>query len=177
LSKGWNFALAFDYFSGRHERNCIRRESEWSLTAGNAIPQSSGKLTMRYILFWFAVLAASASTFAQDQGGATSSNAPDREALLKAAVARDRGEITALEPLTGAGQGIVVGHSSGAVLNCYGENTCREFGGTPNIAVEHIAVSRRGALDVVWVSYPRGALYQCIKTICKRFIWSTSLDE
>jgi len=132
---------------------------------------------MRYILFCCAVLAASASTLAQDQGGATNSNAADRKALLKAAVARDRGEITALEPLTGTAQGVVVGYSSGAVMNCYGENICKEYGGTPNIAVEHIGVSTRGALNVVWVSYPRGVLYQCIKTLCKRFIWSTVLDE
>ncbi len=109
--------------------------------------------------------------FAQSGGSNQSSGTPDRDALLKAAVARDRGEITALEPLSGDGAGIAVGYSSGAVLNCFSDQSCREFGGTPNTAVQAIAVSRRGNAEILWVSYSQGALYQCRQARCTKFLW------
>ena len=123
---------------------------------------------MRPIVFMLLVLASGAGTaLAGDDGTATAT----REALLKAAVARDRGEITAMEPASGGGQGVIIGYSSGAVLNCYGDHSCREFAGTPNAGVEHIAVSRQAASEVVWVSYPQGAIYQCIGYRCEKFVW------
>lgn len=125
---------------------------------------------MRRLLITLFILASGSSTaLAGDNVKPTATKAPTREALLKAAVARDRGEITAMEP--SSGEGVIIGHSSGAVLNCYGDHSCKEFFGTPNAAVEHIAVSRQGTSEVVWVSYPQGALYQCISNHCEKFLW------
>ena len=132
---------------------------------------------MRKILLLLAVLSAGASTLAEAQGDPAAGEAPSREALLRAAVGRDRGEITAMEPNPVKGQGVVIGYSSGAVLRCYGENICEEFGGTPNIAVQHLAVSRRGQVDITWVSYSRGALYQCVDRMCTRFVWHAPPGE
>ena len=109
------------------------------------------------------------------EGGAT--EASDRKALLKAAVARDRGEISALEPDSSQRGGVVVGYSSGAVLHCYGNQGCKEFSGTPNAPVEHIAVSSREKLEIFWVSYPQGALYQCVDNTCTKFIWDVTPGE
>ena len=86
-------------------------------------------------------------------------------------VARDRGEITAIEPLSKEGGGVIIGYSSGALLNCYGDQSCQEFAGTPNTAVEHIAISNRGASEIIWVTYRQGALYQCANYHCKKFKW------
>lgn len=96
---------------------------------------------------------------------------PGRDELLKAAVNRDRGTISVLEPASAAGRGIYVGYSSGTVLNCYGSNRCKELSDTPSTPVQGIAVSRRGDTEVVWVSYRQGALYQCIDGVCSRFLW------
>ena len=109
--------------------------------------------------------------FAQGETTSESTAAPDRDALLRAAVARDRGEITALEPLSGDGGGVAVGYSSGSVLNCFGEQSCREYLGTPNTAVQAIAVSRRRGAEIIWVSYQYGALYQCQESRCTKFLW------
>ena len=127
---------------------------------------------MRPIGFMLLVLASGVGTaLAGDSGKAAPTATPTREALLKAAVARDRGDVTAMEPASAEGQGVIIGYSSGAVLNCHGEHSCREFFGTPNAAVEHIAVSRQGTSEVVWVSYPQGAIYQCIGYQCEKFLW------
>lgn len=95
----------------------------------------------------------------------------NREALLKAAVARDRGEITAMEPSSQASGGVIIGYSSGAVLNCYGDHSCTEFGGTPSAAVERIAVTKQAQSEVIWVSYPHGGLYRCMRKECNKFLW------
>lgn len=129
---------------------------------------------MRLYLLYLIALIATLPAFAQDQGTDRIADTPDREALLRAAVSRDRGEITAMEPLPREGQGVIVGYSSGAVLNCHGESSCREFGGTPNAAVGHLAVSKDGASEVIWVAYPHGALYRCSLSRCDKFLWDVS---
>ncbi len=126
---------------------------------------------MRNLLYVSLMAAAVAPAFAQDAAS------PGRDALLKAAVARDRGSITALEAFGDAGQSVVVGYASGAVLVCQGENNCTEFGGTSNTAVEHLAVSGNGASAVVWASYAQGALYRCSKATCRKFLWDTSTAQ
>jgi hypothetical protein len=94
-----------------------------------------------------------------------------RQELLKDAVAKSRGEITAMEPLLTQGRGVIIGYSSGAVLNCSGDRDCVEFGGTPSSPVEHIAISKRASQDVAWVAYGQGALYQCTRNQCRKFDW------
>lgn len=126
---------------------------------------------MRNSLYALLMTTAITPSFAQDTA------APNRDALLKAAVARDRGSITALEAFEDAGQSVVVGYASGAVLVCQGERSCTEFGGTPNTAVEHLAVSGNGAAAVIWASYPQGALYRCSKATCRKFLWDTSTAQ
>ena len=69
------------------------------------------------------------------------------------------------------GSGVAVGYSSGSVLNCFGEQSCREYMGTPNTAVQAIAVSKRGGEEIIWVSYQYGALYQCLESRCIKFLW------
>ena len=132
---------------------------------------------MRHSVLSFIILAYVATALAQDPLEATTTEASNRKAILKAAVARDRGEISAMEPLSKEGQGVIIGYSSGAVLNCYGNHSCKEFSGTPNTAVEHIAISKRGKSEVIWVSYPQGALYQCISNSCNKFMWDGGQDE
>jgi hypothetical protein len=133
--------------------------------------------TMRRVLATFFLLASGGIVaIAPDQVRAAT-EAPTREALLKAAVARDRGEITAMEPSSREGGGVIIGHSSGAVLNCYRDRSCREFLGTPNTTVGHIAVSRQDDAEVVWVSYPQGALYRCIGNRCEKFLWDGLQDQ
>jgi len=126
------------------------------------------------MLFLLSALGGSTVLVANNVNAAT--EAPTREALLKAAVARDRGDITAMES-SSTGQGVIIGHSSGALLNCYGEDSCREFFGTPNAAVTHIAVSRQGSSEVIWVAYPQGALYRCSSNQCEKFLWDGEPDQ
>jgi hypothetical protein len=126
---------------------------------------------MRIHLLSFIVFFFSPAALAQGQGEVEAPEASSREALLKAAVARDRGEISAMEPSSSPEKGVFIGYTSGAVLNCYGNDSCEEFSGTPNTAVEHIAVSKRAQSEVIWVSYRHGALYQCINGGCRKFIW------
>ncbi len=129
---------------------------------------------MRRFLLSLITLLAPLPAVAGEQGAGHPADTPDREALLKAAVSRDRGEITAMEPLPGAGQGVIIGYSSGAVLNCRGDSSCEEFGGTPNAAVTHLAVSATGASQEVWVGYPHGGLYRCSRDRCHKFLWDVS---
>lgn len=102
-----------------------------------------------------------------------SSAANSRQALIKQSLARDHGEITAMEPSSVDGRGVILGYSSGSVVNCYGENSCQVMDGTPSSAVvgevSDIAVSRRGARDVIWVAYPHGVLYRCTDGFCREF--------
>ncbi len=123
---------------------------------------------MRSLGFVAMVIALSSPSTAQDS---------DRDARLRAAVARDRGDITALEPLPAGAQGVIVGYSSGAVLHCQGKDQCTEYAGTPNAAVRHLAVAGSGASIVVWAAYPQGALYRCASGRCDKFLWDTSRDR
>jgi hypothetical protein len=126
---------------------------------------------MRYAFFAFIFLAFSVAVLAQDRGETTTVQPSNRTALLKEMVARDRGEITALEPSSKEGGGVIIGYSSGAILNCYGGQSCREFHGTPGAGVEHLVVSKRGASEIIWVTYLHGALYQCVNSYCNKFNW------
>ncbi len=136
---------------------------------------------MRYALL-FLIMAFHASSPAQESthAGGTSDRdallkaAVNRDALLKAAVSRDRGRVTAMEAFGAPGNGVAVGYSSGAVLNCRGENQCVEYGGTPNASVEHLAVSGQEGSEVIWVAYGQGSLYRCVGRICSRFVWDSS---
>ncbi|MEH6593441.1 MAG: hypothetical protein V7746_24455 [Halioglobus sp.] len=132
---------------------------------------------MRSTILWFIIFASSAVTLAQDREEATTMEPSSREALLKGMVMRDRGEITALEPSSQEGGSVIIGYSSGAVLNCYGNQSCKEFNGTPNMAVEHIAVSSRGASEIIWVTYRHGAIYQCAIKNCSKFDWDGPEQE
>ena len=100
--------------------------------------------------------------------------AVDRDTLLKAAVSRDRGRVTAMEAFGDPGNGVAVGYSSGAVLNCRGENMCVEYGGTPTAPVEHLAVSGQAGSEVIWVAHGQGSLYRCVGRSCSRFLWDSA---
>ncbi len=117
------------------------------------------------------VLAFNTPAYAQTPDKTSTAGTSSRETLLKDFVARDRGEITALEASSGGNGGVIVGYSSGAVLHCLGSGSCTEFTGTPNTAVEHIAVARDGKGDIAWVSYRHGALYRCRGQRCSKFHW------
>ncbi len=111
---------------------------------------------------------------AQGQDGPSQpSSANSRQAVIKSSLARDRGEITAMEPSSLDGKGVFLGYSSGAVVNCYGDDTCQVMDGTPSSAVvggvRDIAVSRRGGEDIVWVAYPHGVFYRCARGFCREF--------
>ena len=78
-----------------------------------------------------------------------------------------------MEPSSVDGRGVILGYSSGSVVNCYGENSCQLMDGTPSSAVvgevSDIAVSRRAGRDVIWVAYPHGVLYRCADGFCREF--------
>ena len=116
------------------------------------------------------LIALCAVTFAQDQGESSPNPSSNRKTLLRDLVAQDRGEITAIEPSSKDDGGVIIGYSSGVVLNCKSDQDCREFDGTPSVSVEHIAVSKRGAYEIVWVTYRQGALYQCEDNSCIKFL-------
>lgn len=109
-------------------------------------------------------------SYAQYQGESSPTASSDRKTLLRELVAQDRGEITAIEPSSKEDGGVIIGYSSGAVFNCKNDQGCREFNGTPNVSVEHIAVSKRGASEIIWVTYRQGALYQCVDNSCIKHI-------
>ena len=116
------------------------------------------------------LIALCAASFAQDQGESSPSESSNRKTLLRELVAQDRGEITAIEPSSKENGSVIIGYSSGVVLNCKSDQDCREFNGTPNISVEHIAASKRGASEIIWVTYRQGALYQCVDNSCVKVI-------
>jgi hypothetical protein len=132
---------------------------------------------MRRVLLSLTIAVLPSLSPAQETETFSGADLPSREARLKAAVARDRGEITALEPMPESVQGVIVGYSSGAVLHCHGEDRCTEYAGTPNAAVRHLAVAAGSASTVVWAAYPQGALYQCTGGRCEKFLWDTSQDR
>lgn len=125
--------------------------------------------TMRYTFLLFITLLFTGVSAAQDRESGTAVEPLTRDALLKRAVAQDRGDITAMESSSKHSGGVVIGHSSGTLFHCYGDDDCREFDGTPSQAVEDIAVSRRGDLEIFWVAYRHGVLYQCINYQCREF--------
>jgi hypothetical protein len=130
---------------------------------------------MRNILLFSIIVAASASTLAQDTPPANTSASKDaRDAVIKGALARDRGGITAMEALNGDGKGVILGYSSGAVVNCHGEGNCRVFDGTPRSAitgaVSGISVSTHGGKEIVWVGYPHGIIYRCADYVCREIM-------
>lgn len=131
----------------------------------------------RVILMLF-LLALATAEVAQAQPEAatrpeTLNSKGDRSALIRSALAGDRGEITAIEPSAMDGRGVIIGYSSGAVVNCYAEGDCRAFDGTPDGAlvggVRAIAVSRRDKREIVWIAYPHGILYRCVDYFCREF--------
>lgn len=130
---------------------------------------------MRHALLFSIIVAVSASAFAQDTPSANTSASKDaRDAVIKGALARDRGEITAMEALNGDGKGVLLGYSSGAVVNCHGDGKCRAFDGTPRSAitgaVSGISVSSRGGQEIVWVAYPHGIIYRCADYVCREIM-------
>jgi hypothetical protein len=113
--------------------------------------------------------------YAQTPGGASpAAQKLDRDALIKRALAGDRGEITVMEPSSIDGKGVIIGYSSGAVVQCYADNNCRAFDGTPASTlvggVTAIAVSRRGNGEEVWVAYQHGILYRCADYSCREVL-------
>ena len=95
--------------------------------------------------------------------------ADERKARIRELVAIEKGDITALEPTTTGDGRVLIGYSSGTLLNCAPDQRCTEYAGTPNIAVERIAISRRGGAEILWVTYAQGALYLCESAQCRRF--------
>jgi hypothetical protein len=130
--------------------------------------ETSQCVPLHFRSFFFAFTVAA---FAQDQGESSTTEPPNRKALLKELVVQDRGEVTAIESSSKEDGSVVIGYVSGTVLICYGNQGCKEFGGTPSAPVEQIAVSKSGASEIIWVTYRQGALYRCANNQCSKFIW------
>ena len=125
-----------------------------------------------FILSMLALI--STSIGAQEPPAATAPAAKSsRDALIRSALARDSGEITAMESSVRDGGGIFIGYSSGAVVNCFGKAGCRVLDGTPSSAVtgavSGLGVSRSGGAEVIWISYPHGVIYRCVDYLCREF--------
>jgi hypothetical protein len=137
---------------------------------------------MRHVLLFLMLLASSTCAMAQDSPKTT---APDskssRDALIRSALARDHGEITAMEASPREGGGVFIGYSSGAVVNCQGKEFCRALDGTPSSAVtgavQGLSVSRSDSAEIVWVAYPHGVVYRCLDYVCREFDASTGRVE
>jgi len=129
---------------------------------------------MGYALF-FSILAGFASNaFAQEPPDAVEATSKSsRDAVIKRALARDHGEITATEAAHSDGGGVFIGYSSGAVVRCQSHAGCRALGGTPSSAVTgavlDISVSHSGGTDIAWVAYPHGVVYRCVDALCREF--------
>ena len=132
---------------------------------------------MRAAALSFIVFAFTASALAQDQSGAATTEPNSRKALLRELVAQDHGEVTAIEPSSKEDGSVVIGYASGAVLICDDNESCKKFGGTPSVSVEHIAVSKKGASEIIWVTYRQRALYQCANNQCRKFMWHDKQQE
>jgi len=134
---------------------------------------------MRYRFFLLILTVITSNAPAQDTPAAAGP-APNssREALIRSALARDHGEITAMEPALRDGGGVFIGYSSGAVVNCRGEEGCRAFDGTPSSAVtgavQGLSLSRSSGAEIVWVAYPHGVIYRCVDDFCRQFDASTA---
>jgi hypothetical protein len=127
---------------------------------------------LSFIFFAFTVAA-----LAQDPSGAATTEPNSRKALIRELVAQEHGEVTAIEPSSKEDGSVVIGYASGAVLICDDNLSCRKFAGTPSVSVEHIAVSRNGASEIIWVTYRQGALYQCVNNECGKFVWHDKQQE
>lgn len=129
---------------------------------------------MQYFTAFLPVFFASAAVIAQAPPAPDSvPGKASRDALIRSELARDKGEITALEPSGLDGNGVYLGYSSGALVHCYGDDSCRDFAGTPGGAVtgavSGIAVSSGAGKDIVWVAYPHGIIYRCSNHTCREF--------
>jgi hypothetical protein len=128
---------------------------------------------MRYALVFPILAVISANTLAQDSPASKSS----RDAVIRSALARDNGEITAMEAAVRDAGGVYIGYSSGAVVHCSGKGGCRAFDGTPSSAVAgsvtDLGVSRSAGAEIVWVAYPHGVVYRCSDYFCREFDAST----
>ena len=116
------------------------------------------------------LIALCAVAFAQDHGESSPTPSSNRKTLLRDFAAQNRGDITAIEPSSKDDGGVIVGYSSGVVAKCMSDQDCRVFDGTPNVSVEHIAVSKRGVDEIIWVTYRQGALYRCEDNSCIKFL-------
>ena len=132
---------------------------------------------MRPAALSFIVFAFTVSALAQDPSEVATTDPNSRKALIRALVAQDHGEVTAIEPSTKEDGSVVIGYASGAVLICDDNQSCKKLGGTPSVSVEHIAVSRNGASEIIWVTYRQGALYQCANNQCGKFMQHDKLQE
>lgn len=129
---------------------------------------------MGYALFFSIFAAFCVSAFAQEQPGSVAATSKSsRDAVIKSALARDRGEITAMEAAHSDGGGVFIGYSSGAVVKCRSKAGCKAFDGTPSSAVtgavQGISVSHSGGTDIAWVAYPHGVVYRCVDSFCREF--------
>jgi hypothetical protein len=133
---------------------------------------------MRYALVFSILVVISANTLAQDSPAAAApASKSSRDAVIRSALARDNGDITAMEAAQRDGGGVFIGYSSGAVVNCHGNAGCRAFDGTPSSAVAgsvtDLGVSRSAGAEIVWVAYPHGVVYRCSDYFCREFDAST----
>jgi hypothetical protein len=119
----------------------------------------------------FFILLFSATAFAQEQGESSSTEASSRKALLQEMVKQDRGDITAMEASTKEDGSVILGYTSGAVSICNENQPCTEFAGTPSVPVLQIVASRKGASEIIWVSYRQGAIYRCTNSRCSKSVW------
>jgi hypothetical protein len=129
---------------------------------------------MRYAIAFSIVAVISANALAQDSPAAAApSSKSSRDAVIRSALARDNGEITAMEAAQREGGGVFIGYSSGTVVNCFGNAGCRAFDGTPSSAVagavRDLSVSRSAGADIVWAAYPHGVVYRCSDYFCREF--------
>lgn len=112
----------------------------------------------------------SALCSAQGPSGQAQDPTDARKARVRELVSQSAGEITALEPSSRGEGSAIVGFSSGDVMRCDAGGACKRLTGTPSVAVENIAVSPRGASEVLWVTYRQGTLYRCQGDVCEKVI-------
>jgi hypothetical protein len=139
-------------------------------------------MAMSRLMRCLLVLALAPVAYGQPPGDAPSTGEKrDRDAVIKRALAGDRGEITVMEPSSTSGQGVIIGYSSGAVVHCYADRGCRAFDGTPESTlvggVTAIAVSRRDNREIVWAAYPHGILYRCADYVCRDFLLEAGIGQ
>tara|TARA_R110001599_G_scaffold353883_1_gene602232 strand:- start:14083 stop:14481 length:399 start_codon:yes stop_codon:yes gene_type:complete len=129
---------------------------------------------MHYALLFSILAVVSANTFSQDSPASPAAvSKSNRDAIILSALARDHGEITAMEAAQLDGGGIFIGYSSGAVAHCRDEGGCKTLDGTPSSAIAgaalNISISRSDNVEVAWVAYPHGVLYRCAGDLCSEF--------